>query len=169
VYIIGELLKSHPLDKPLYINGNSWTGFFEVGGEEWTTKGAVLSSPDWCGHCEPFIEPIEDYPPPLEQHVQLVQITQATEEHREYLFKNQLSEEQPYSQEKSRTSFVLVGVTNVGQEFHLVPKMLLLLKGHDFRSGLLTNGLIQEQSYCRTKSFTRGFLASRDERFYFRN
>jgi hypothetical protein len=72
--------------------------------------------------CEPSTKPIGDCPPPLEQHVQLVQITKATEEYGEYLFKNQLPEEQPYSQENSRTSFVLVGVIDVEQEFHLVPE-----------------------------------------------
>jgi hypothetical protein len=92
--------------------------------------------------CEPSTEPIEDYPPPLEQHVQLVQITKATKEFSKYLFKNQLSKEQPYSQENSRMSFVLVGVTDVGQEFHLVLKMLLLLKGLVLTLGLLTNGFI---------------------------
>jgi hypothetical protein len=41
--------------------------------------------------------------------------------------------------------------------------MLLLSRGLVLTLGLLTNGLIQEQSYNRTKSFTEGFLASRDE------
>jgi hypothetical protein len=43
--------------------------------------------------CEPSTKPIGDCPPPLEQQIQLVQITKATEEHGEYLFKNQLLEE----------------------------------------------------------------------------
>jgi hypothetical protein len=113
--------------------------------------------------CEPSTKPIEDYQPPLEQYAQLVQITKAAKEHGEYLFKNQLSEEQPYSKENLRMSFVLVGVTDVGQEFHLVLEMLLLPRGLVLTSGLLTNGLIQEQSYCRTKSFAEEVLASQDE------
>jgi hypothetical protein len=53
--------------------------------------------------------------------------------------------------------------SDVGQEFHLVPKMILLLRGLVLTSRLLTNMLFQEQSYCRTKSFTSGFSASGDE------
>jgi len=52
---------------------------------------------------------------------------------------------------------------DVGQEFHLVPKMLSLLRGLVLTSGLLKNGLIQEQSYHQTKSFIKGFLVSRDK------
>lgn len=49
---VGELLKYHPSDKPLYTNG-PWTSFFRSGGEEWTTKGTTPSYQDRCGHyCE---------------------------------------------------------------------------------------------------------------------
>jgi hypothetical protein len=97
--------------------------------------------------CEPSTESIEDHSPPLQQHIQFVQITKEAEEHGEYLFKNQSSEEPPYSKVNSRTSFVLVGVTDVGQESHLVPEGLLLPRGLVLLLGLPTNGLMQEQSY----------------------
>jgi hypothetical protein len=56
-----------------------------------------------------------------------------------------------------------VGVFDVGEKFHLVLKMLLLLRGYNLTLGLLPNGFIQEQSYRRAKSFTDGSLANRDE------
>jgi hypothetical protein len=52
---------------------------------------------------------------------------------------------------------------DVEQEFHLVPEMLLLPSGLILTSELLTNGLVQEQSYCRTKRFIEGLFASRNE------
>jgi hypothetical protein len=79
------------------------------------------------------------------------------EEHGKYLFKNQLPEEQPYFQENLRMSFVLVVVTNVGQYFIVFPR------GSYYRelvltSGLLTNRLIQQKSYRRTKKINIGEL-----------
>jgi hypothetical protein len=58
---------------------------------------------------------------------------------------------------------MLVGVPDVGQDFHIVPERLLLPRGSDLTSGLLPNGLIQEQSYCWTKSYAEGLVAIRDE------
>jgi len=60
-------------------------------------------------------------------------------------------------------SLIKSSLIDVGQEFHLVPKMLLLPRGLVLTLGLLTNGLIQKQSYYQTKSFTEELLASQDE------
>jgi hypothetical protein len=84
-----------------------------------------------------------------------MQITKAIIEHGKYLFKNRLPEEQPCFQENSRTSFVLVMVPDIGQEFHLVPEMLLLQRGSYLTLGSLTNRLIHEQSYRRTLLYRR--------------
>jgi hypothetical protein len=72
------------------------------------------------------------------------EITKAIEEHGKYLFKNQLLEKQQYFQENSRMSFVLVGVIDVGQEFNLVPEMLLLPRvGRNI-------GIVDKQAYSTT-------------------
>lgn len=92
-----------------------------------------------------------------------MQITEAIKEHGKYLLKNQLPEEQPCFQENSRMSFMLVGVLDVGQDFHLVPERLLLPRGSNLTSRLLPNGLIEEQSYRRTNRYAEGSVASRDE------
>ncbi len=55
-------------------------------------------------------------------------------------------------------------LNDVGQKFHLVSETLLLPRGLILTSGLLTNGLIQEQSYRQIKSFTEELLTSQDEK-----
>jgi hypothetical protein len=107
--------------------------------------------------CEPSTEPIEDHPPPLQQDVQLVQITKAKEENEEYVINNQPPKEPPFIKVNLSTSFVLVGVTELGQECHHVFEGLLLSKGLILLSGLLTNGLIQEQFYCRKSALPTGY------------
>jgi carboxylesterase type B len=67
-------------------NVNSWMSFFEVGENNGRQKAQYLPFMIELGivirygklryvqpqPCEPSTEPVEDYPPPLEQHVQLV-------------------------------------------------------------------------------------------------
>jgi len=95
--------------------------------EDWPPRLDPSIEPieDWSVPLESVTEPMVDYPPPLEQHVQWMQIIKAMVELGNYLFENQLPEEQPCFQENSRTSFVLEGVPDVGQDFHLVPKLPL--------------------------------------------
>jgi hypothetical protein len=57
----------------------------------------------------------------------------------------------------------LLSVFDVGQDFYLVPERFLLLRGFDLTSRLLSNGLIQEQSYRRAKSYSERLVESRDE------
>jgi hypothetical protein len=117
--------------------------------EDWPPRLDPSIEPieDWSVSLEPVTEPKVDYPPPLEQHVQWMQITKAMVELGNYLFENQLPEEQPCFQENSRTSFVLEGVPDVGQDFHLVPKLPLLPRGPDLTSELWPNRLIHGQLY----------------------
>jgi hypothetical protein len=117
--------------------------------EDWPPQidPSTESIEDWPLPLEQATKPMDDCPPPLEQHVQWKQITKAMEELGNYLFKNQLLEEQPCFQENSRTSFVLEGVPDVGQDFHLVPKMPLLPRGSNLTLELWPNELIHEQLY----------------------
>jgi hypothetical protein len=134
------------------LNKNSWLSFSEVGenhGQQKTEDLPIMVKVGTIGrYGESLPPPREGCPPSREQHIQWMQITKVMEALGNYLFKNQLPEEQPYFQENSRTSFVLEGVPDVGQDFHLVPEIPLLLRGSDVTLELWPNRLIHRQ-LCR--------------------
>jgi hypothetical protein len=117
--------------------------------EDWPPWFDLSTKPskDWPPRLDPSTEPIEECPP-FREHVQWIQIAKVMETLGNYLLENQLSEEQPCCQENSRTSFMLEGVPDVRQDFHLVPEMPLLPRGSDVTSELWPNELIHGQ-LCR--------------------
>jgi hypothetical protein len=132
------------------LNENSWLSFSEVGenhGRQKTEDLPIMVEVGTVGRygesCAPphdqATRTIERCPPSREQHVRWMQITKVMEALGNYLFKNQLSEEQPYFQENSRTSFVLERVSDVGQDFHLVLEIPLLPRGSDVTLELWSN------------------------------